>query len=98
MNSKIINLKTNILRFLSNYINSKKAIESLYKNEKLKDIINYIVNLGEETISNKNCYLNLEFNEEKRYRIQNFCNENKESLNEIPKLNISFRNSNNYLI
>ena len=98
LNSKNINLKTNIMRFLSNYLDSKKGFESLYKNDKLKEVINYFTNLGSETINNKNCYLNLEFNEEKRYRIENYCNENQESLNEIPNLNISFRNSNNYLI
>ena len=30
--------------------------------------------------------MNLEFNEEKLYRVANYCNENKESLEEIPKI------------
>ena len=44
-----------------------------------------------------NQFLNLEFNEEKLYRVLNYVNENKESLEEIPKLSFSFISNTKYL-
>ena len=42
--------------------------------------------------------MNLEFNEEKLYRIANYCNENKESLEDIPQVSIKFISNTNYIL
>ena len=91
-----INLKTNILKFFIAYFSNKKNFNNLFELKYL-ELINYLIKKGNEGIEFKNSFMNLEFCEEKRFRLINYCNENKESLKEIPKMSISFRNAYNYI-
>ena len=95
-NNNIINLCTNIIRFLyaffEYYSNNKNGIISI-----TPKLINLISKNSVKQIYHGNNFMNLEFNEEKLYRIINYCNENKESLEEIPEASIKFLSNTNYL-
>ena len=97
-NNTIINLCTNIIKFLysfyefySNKTNEKNEIKVSEK------LVKLFMNHAKKEIFYEENYMNLEFTEEKLYRIINYCNENKESLEEIPKISLKFISTTNYL-
>ena len=96
--NNIINICTNIIRFLYSYF----EYYSKNNNEKIKiqispKLIKFFMNKAINPIFYGNQFLNLEFNEEKLYRVLNYTNENKESLEDIPKLSFNFISNKNYL-
>ena len=96
-NNNIINLCTNIIRFLYAYFeyHSNNINNNIILSGKL---IRFISENSKKLIYHGNNFMNLEYNEEKLYRIANYCNENKESLEEIPIASIKFVSNTNYLI
>ena len=101
-NNNIVNLCTNIIRFLyaffefysnnNNNNNNKAEIAITPK------LIKFISKDSIKPIYHGNHFMNLEYNEEKLYRVANYCNENKESLEEIPVASIKFISNTNYLL
>ena len=98
-NNNIINLCTNIIRFLFNFFEyySKNSKEGKNINITPK-LISFISKNASIPIYHGNHFMNLEFNEEKLYRIANYCNENKESLEDIPQVSIKFISNTNYIL
>ena len=96
--NNIINLCTNIIRFLyaffEYYSNNTKEKFEIKISPKL---IKFFTNNSLKPIFFGNNFMNLEFCEEKLYRILNYCNENKESLEDIPKTSLKFISNTNYL-
>ena len=96
--NSIINICTNIIRFLYSYFeyysNNNDGKMQLQLSPKL---IKLFMKNSISPIYYGNQFLNLEFNEEKLYRVLNYVNENKESLEEIPKLSFSFISNTKYL-
>jgi alpha-tubulin suppressor-like RCC1 family protein len=97
--SEALNLKTEIIRFINNYIASEKGIEQFLSLDQklLTDSINSLISVANQQIQYKNNYLNLDILEEKRYRLLCFCSENGYSLKEIPKMSLTFKKP-NYLV
>ena len=95
-NNNIINLCSNIIRFLYAYFDYYSNNNSnILLTQKL---VKFISNNSMKPIYHGNNFMNLEYNEEKLYRIANYCNENKESLEEIPVSSIKFISNTNYLV
>ena len=93
-----INLCTNIIRFLYSFF----EYHSNKKSEKCEikispKLIKFFTSNAIKPIFYGNHFINLEFNEEKLYRVLNYCNENKESLEEIPTMSLKFISNTNYL-
>jgi hypothetical protein len=97
--SEAVNYKTEIIRFINNYLSDEKGVgEFLALDQKvLTDTINSLATLANKQIQYKTNYLNLDILEEKRYRLLSFCAENGYSLKEIPRMSITFKKP-NYLI
>lgn len=98
--SALVNLKTAYLRFVDKILKTSKGVQ-LFGNMKQEVILSVIKELAE--ISNRKVIygshlLNLDLLEEKRFRIINFCLENKASLNELSSLTIGFRKPNHLII
>ena len=98
IDNNAINLCTNIIRFLYSYLeyHSRKKGDKSDINISPK-LIKFFMSNSIKAIFYGNRFLNLEFNEEKLYRILNYCNESKESLEEIPTLSIKFISNVSYL-
>ena len=97
-NNNIINLCTNIIRFLFSFF--EYQLNKKNKNIEIKispKLVKFFMGNAVKPIFYGNYFMNLEFNEEKLYRIFNYCNENKESLEEIPKISLNFISNTNYL-
>ena len=98
IDNNIINLCTNIIRFLYSYL----EYQSRKKGDKIEikispKLIKFFMSNSTKAIFYGSHFLNLEFNEEKLYRVLNYCNESKESLEEIPTLSIKFISNVSYL-
>ena len=94
--NKLINICTNIIRFLYSYFeyysnNNNGQIQISPK------LIKLFINNSINPIFYGNQFLNLEFNEEKLYRVLNYANESKESLEVIPKLSFNFVSNTKYI-
>ena len=97
--SSVLNLKTNYLRFLEKFLKTEKGI-SLLKNIKddiLQEVLIELSKISTNKILHNN-YLSLELLEEKRFRVINFCLENKSSLNELDIISVAFRKPNHLLL
>ena len=96
-NNNMINLCTNIIRFLYAFFeyysnNNKNGNISI-----TPKLVKFVSRNASKPIYHGNHFMNLEYNEEKLYRIANYCNENKESLEEIPEASFKFISNTNYL-
>ena len=98
INSNIANLCNNIIRFLFAYFDYYSNSNEKIGNKINQKLIKFILDYSVVPIDHGQNFINLEFNEEKLYRLSNYCNENKESLDEIPQISIIFSSMTNYLI
>ena len=95
--NNMVNLCTNIIRFLYaffEYYSNNNKTDNISITPKL---VKFFSKNACKPIYHGNHFMNLEFNEEKLYRIANYCNENKESLEEMPEASFKFISNTNYL-
>ena len=98
--SEIINLKSNIIRFLEKYFSKKVGFDSLFSLDEnlINEILMQLIRLAESQIKCGSNFLSLDLLEEKRYRLLNLATENKFSLAEIPKGSICFKKPNTLIL
>jgi len=96
----IINLRSDYLRFLDLLFKSSKGLSLLAEIDLniISKIFTKISEISNQKIVNANNFLNLELLEEKRFRIINYCLENKASLNELEEITASFKKPNNLIV
>ncbi len=96
----LINLRTNYLIFLDKILKTSKGIKLLSEIDHCicADFFSKMSEISNKKIVFGNNVSNLELLEEKRFRIINYCLENKASLNELEIITAAFRKPNHLIL